>query len=80
VLVLNDAYYTGWSAAVDGQPVPLLPANVAVRGVRLPAGNHRVTFTYRTPGLRLGALISLVTLGVLGLAVFAERARRNSKP
>jgi hypothetical protein len=80
VLVLNDAYYTGWSATVDGQPAPILPANVAVRGVRLSAGNHRVTFTYRTPGLRLGALISLITLGVLGLAVFAERARRNSKP
>ncbi len=55
VLVLSDAYYDGWSASVDGQPVPILPANVAVRGVRVPAGNHRVTFTYRTPGQGLGA-------------------------
>jgi hypothetical protein len=76
VLVLNDAYYKGWSATVDGQPAPILPANVAVRAVRLPAGTHQVAFTYRTPGLWLGALLSLVTLAGLGLAVFVERRRQ----
>ncbi|HYO71938.1 MAG TPA: YfhO family protein [Archangium sp.] len=75
-LVLNDAFYDGWSATLDGQPTPLLPANLAVRGVRVPAGSHRVTFTYRTPRLVLGAVISLATLGLLGLAVLVERRRR----
>ncbi len=77
VLVLSDAYYGGWSASVDGQPAPILPANVAVRGVRVPEGNHRVRFTYRTPGQGLGALISLGTLGLLGLAVLVERRKRS---
>jgi hypothetical protein len=76
VLVLNDAHYSGWSATVDGQPAPILPANVAVRGVLVPAGTHQVTFTYRTPGQRLGAFLSLGTLGLLGLAVLVERGRR----
>jgi hypothetical protein len=75
-LVLNDAFYDGWSATLDGQPTPILPANVAVRGVRVPAGTHRVSFTYRTPRLGLGALLSLGTLGLLGLAVLVERRRR----
>jgi hypothetical protein len=75
-LVLNDAWYGGWSATVDGQPTPILPANVLVRGVRVPAGTHRVSFSYRTPGLWLGALISLGTLGLLGLAVLVERRKR----
>jgi len=75
VLVLNDAWYSGWSATVDGQPAPILPANVAVRGVLVPAGTHRVTFTYRTPGQRLGAFLSLGTLGLLGLAALWERRR-----
>ncbi|MFE8600165.1 YfhO family protein [Archangium violaceum] len=75
-LVLNDAFYDGWSATLDGQPTPILPANLAVRGVRVPAGSHRVIFTYRTPHLVLGAVISLATLGLLGLAVLVERRRR----
>jgi hypothetical protein len=75
VLVLNDAWYDGWLAAVDGQPTPILPANVAVRGVRVPAGSHRVSFSYRTPGLVPGALVSLGCLVLLGLAVLVERRR-----
>ncbi|OJT17042.1 hypothetical protein BO221_47365 [Archangium sp. Cb G35] len=74
-LVLNDAWYSGWSAMMDGQPTPILPANVLVRGVLVPAGVHRVTFTYRTPGQRLGAILSLGTLGLLALAVLIERRR-----
>jgi hypothetical protein len=81
VLVLNDAHYSGWSATVDGQPAPILPANVAVRGVLVPAGTHRVAFTYRTPGQRLGAFLSLGTLGLLGLATLLERRQRlKSEP
>ncbi|MCY1079787.1 YfhO family protein [Archangium lansingense] len=77
-LVLNDAFYDGWSAMLDGQPTPILPANLAVRGVRVPAGTHRVSFTYRTPHLGLGAFISLSTLGLLGIAVLVERRRRSA--
>jgi hypothetical protein len=75
VLVLSDAYYGGWSATVDGQPAPVLPANVAVRGVLVPAGVHQVTFTYLAPGQRLGAFLSLGTLGLLGLGALLERRR-----
>jgi hypothetical protein len=80
VLVLNDAWYSGWSATVDGEPAPILPANVAVRGVLVPAGPHRVTFTYRAPGQRLGAFLSVGTLGLLGLAALLERRRGLPKP
>ncbi|ATB34462.1 YfhO family protein [Melittangium boletus] len=77
VLVLNDAWYSGWSATVDGQPAPILPANVAVRGLRLPAGTHRVTFTYQAAGLRLGAGLSLGGLALLALALWYERRERS---
>ena len=76
VLVLNDAFYAGWTASVDGNPVPILPANGAVRAVPLPPGPHQVVFTYRTPGLAAGAWVSLGT----GLALFAaERMARRRK-
>ncbi|NVJ25214.1 YfhO family protein, partial [Myxococcus sp. AM011] len=67
VLVVNDAFQPGWTATVDGSEVPILPANVAVRAVAVPAGEHRVEMRYRTPGLRVGLLIGLGTLLALCL-------------
>ncbi len=75
LLVLNDAYYRGWTATVDDQPATILPTNVAVRGVAVPAGQHRVVFRYETPGARLAAWISLATLLLLVVASLVPRRR-----
>jgi len=75
LLVLNDAYYRGWSVTVDDRPADILPTNVAVRGVAIPAGQHRVIFRYETPGARLAAWISLATLLLLGVASLVPRWR-----
>ncbi len=76
-LVLTDAYYPGWQAAVDGRAVEILRANVHFRAVPLDAGAHRVEFTYRPASYRLGLGISAVTLiGVLlGLMIASRRSR-----
>jgi hypothetical protein len=47
VVVLHDLYYPGWEASVDGHQQPILRANLLFRGVEVPAGRHRVTFTFR---------------------------------
>jgi hypothetical protein len=46
VLVLADTWYPGWVAELDGQPVEILRADVAFRGVRVAAGEHSVRFLY----------------------------------
>jgi hypothetical protein len=46
VLVLHDLYYPGWQVLVDGEPRPLLKANVLFRGVEIPAGHHVVSFEF----------------------------------
>jgi len=71
ILVLNDAFYQGWTARVDGSPVAIMPANYAVRGVPLPPGDHTILFTYRTPGLVLGGCLS--SLAVLGSTLVAAK-------
>lgn len=84
VLVLSDAYYPGWSATVDGVPQPIYPANLALRGVLLSPGSHRVEFHYDQRPLRRGAWLSalgLVVLGLMGLGLpgLLRRAIRRRK-
>ncbi|WP_147445789.1 YfhO family protein [Corallococcus aberystwythensis] len=78
VLVVNDAYLPGWTATLDGEPVPILAANVAVRAVPVPAGRHTVVMRYRTPGLVPGLWLGALTLGALGAAMAVSRRRPRS--
>lgn len=73
-LVLSDAYYPGWTAAVDGRPAAVLPANLAFRAVALAPGEHMVEFRCSPPGLKPGAFVSAMT--ILGLLVGLVRRRK----
>lgn len=71
ILVLYNAFERGWSATVNGKPAPILRADAAFLGVRLPPGTHRVRFEYSPRGLREGVALALV--GLLALALAAIR-------
>jgi hypothetical protein len=74
-IVLNEAFYRGWTATLDGAPVPILPANGFVRAVEAPAGEHEVVFTFATPGLTAGAIVSAVAWAALTLLALRLRRR-----
>jgi hypothetical protein len=75
--ILADADAPGWTATVDGSPAAIERTNLVMRGVRMSAGSHRITFAYATPGLRWGfALAALGLLGPLSLALLARRHAR----
>ncbi len=78
VLMLTDSNYPGWHAYVNGERVPVLMANYLFRAVIVPAGKSSVEFVYEPTSIKLGGLISLVTLLVLAGLVFWERTRRQS--
>lgn len=63
VLTSSIPYSTGWSVKVNDKKATILRTNQAFLGVYLPAGTHHVTFSYELPGIKLGALLSLIGLG-----------------
>lgn len=75
VLVLADAYYPGWEAAIDGQQARVFPVNHAFRGVLMPAGDHAVEFRYFPTSFKLGLAVSVIAL--LASAVVAVRLIRT---
>jgi hypothetical protein len=80
-LVLSDAYYPGWTAAVDGRPAPIYSANLALRAVRLEPGRHRVEFRYRPGSFRAGLdLCGAGLLGLAGCAAWRWTPRRRRRP
>jgi hypothetical protein len=74
LLVTSELFYPGWEATIDGKRATILPTNYLLRGVSLPAGNHRVEMRYRPPAARNGAIITVCTLLILiSLAILATR-------
>ena len=62
LLYLADTWFPGWTATVNGQPVPILVANYAFRAVPVPAGRDVIQFTYWPAGLNAGLIISSICL------------------
>ncbi len=62
IMVLAIPYSKGWSATVDGKQAKLLKANIMYTALELPAGDHHITLTYRTPYLLEGFILSMVSL------------------
>ena len=69
LLVVQDAYWPGWKAAVDGLSTEILAVDALVRGVRWPPGRHRLEMVYDPPGVRRGLWLS-----ALGAALVAALA------
>jgi hypothetical protein len=68
LLVLSEVAYPGWRVSVDGVRVPIVRANYTLRAVCVPAGMHRVTFSFQPGSLTAGALISALAWLLAGWA------------
>jgi hypothetical protein len=80
-LVVADLVYPGWKVSIDGRSARAL-ADGDLRAVDVPAGAREVTWTFTPQGVRLGAVISVVTaVALLGVALVPwSRARRRTYP
>lgn len=75
-LCFSIPYSTGWKAYVDGEVKELQVVNGMYMGLVLPAGEHQISLVYRTPGLRVGIVITVLSL-MIGVFVFSTRKIRG---
>lgn len=77
-VVLTDTYYPGWQAMVDGEMVPIVPANLAFRAVAVEAGPHDIVFSYRPRSFTFGLWVSMLTLaGMVIMGILLLKRKRN---
>ncbi|MDP6979699.1 MAG: hypothetical protein QF570_14025 [Myxococcota bacterium] len=72
-LFVADTPYPGWTARIDGEPAPLLAANLLGKAVAVEPGLHTVELEFESASFRFGAVISALA----AVALFAEYLRQN---
>ena len=80
LLFLSIPQAAGWTATLDGKPVDILRVNVGFSGVALPPGESVVELAYAPPLRSQGSIVSLASLGVLGLCGLLARRRPRPAP
>ena len=53
-------YEKGWSLMIDGEETELLRGDIGFLACKVPEGDHTVLLTFRAPGLREGAVGSIL--------------------
>ena len=83
--VFSEVYYKTWRAYINGEEVPLIRVNYILRGLEVPAGNHKIEFKCIDEIYLSGEKISktasiIVGLIILGLFAFAILGAVRKKP
>lgn len=78
ILCVTIPYSKGWKATVNGNRTKIYKANGMFMGIIMKKGTQSVKLYYETPGLKIGACISLgawIGLGIYG--VYLEKYRKK---
>lgn len=70
VAVFSEIYYpNGWNAYVDGQKTDYFRTDYVLRGMYLPAGDHKIQFRFEPESYQLGRLITIIASVVIYLLI-----------
>ncbi|MBP5211148.1 MAG: YfhO family protein [Bacteroidales bacterium] len=71
-VVFSEIYYPyGWKATIDGKKAEHFRADYALRAMNIPAGTHRINFTFDPDSVRLGNTISIICIMLIYLGIAA---------
>jgi hypothetical protein len=80
LVVLTDMWDKGWHATLNGEPVPVLRTDHALRGVVVPEGSAILKFTYAPASFTWGLVLFGLAAAVLAGCLANERRRRRLAP
>ncbi|MBC7326646.1 YfhO family protein [bacterium] len=75
-LLMNETFYPGWKAFVDGKEEKILPANYLFQSVHLAPGEHEVVFAYRPTSFKIGLYLALLGISSIVAFLYIEGKRR----
>jgi len=78
--VFSEVFYRTWRAYIDGQETPVIRVNYILRGLEVPAGNHKIEFKcideVYLKGEKISRVSSIITglflIGLLGYAIWSS--------
>jgi hypothetical protein len=77
-LIRRETWFAGWSAQVDGRPTSIRRVDGIFQAVTVPAGSHRVTFSFEPVGIEW-ALLGLLAGCALLVAPWAPGLRIRAR-
>lgn len=68
--VFSEIYYAdGWNAYLDGVKTPYYKVNYLLRGMNVPAGNHKIVFIFEPQSYKTGNNVSFIA-SILIIVIF----------
>lgn len=81
LLFFSDNYYPGWQVKIDGKTSEIYRADYSFRAVPVPAGVHKIVFTYKPKLFFWGLRLTLASLAAVILisffVVYQKKCRKN---
>ena len=84
--VFSEVYYdAGWKAFIDGKEAPIVKVNYVLRGLQVPAGQHKIVFKFEPQDYLFGRtmtnIFTIALLLLIAAAIFFEwRNHRKTTP
>jgi hypothetical protein len=80
--VFSEVYYPeGWIAKIDGKEVDIVKTDYLLRGLKVPAGKHKIEFTFDLPkyhtSVAIASIASILIILALIAGVFTDIKKRN---
>ncbi len=86
-LVFSEVWYgpnKGWKSYIDGKETEHVRVDYLLRGMRVPAGKHKIEFRFEPKVFAIGEMISLICslliiLSLIGYLVYINFIRKETK-